>query len=184
MMQVIEGSFTPLPDPVGEIIAFDMVHGWHFQPYVDWEKIGAGAKLYTAAQMCAFSRDVYAKSGGATMASPTPSNLDRIRWAFAEFRKDACVSGDDRVSEAFIKAGLTLLGARADEQAASVLPNAMKLARRTLWLAFVWNDHNFDAAHIEARNACKLCGINSFDEANEFIESMESALAASLGDKP
>jgi hypothetical protein len=48
------------------------------------------------------------------MASPTPSNLDRIRWAFAEFRKDACVPGDDRVSEAFIKAGLTLLGAQAN----------------------------------------------------------------------
>lgn len=54
---------------------------------------------------------------------------------------------------------------------------AAKLARRTLWLAFVWNDHNFDAAHTEALNACKALGINSFDEANEFIESMESALS-------
>jgi hypothetical protein len=30
-------------------------------------------------------------------------------------------------------------------------PAMEKLARRLLWIAFCWNDHNFDKAHIEAR---------------------------------
>jgi hypothetical protein len=35
-------------EPVGEIIAADPVLGWHFRPYIGWEQIGAGTKLYTA----------------------------------------------------------------------------------------------------------------------------------------
>lgn len=34
-----------------------------------------------------------------------------IARVFADFRKDACVPGDDRVSEAFIKAARRLMGA-------------------------------------------------------------------------
>ncbi|RJX83451.1 hypothetical protein D3M70_00010 [Pseudomonas sp. LS-2] len=45
------------------------------------------------------------------------------------------------------------------------------LARRTLWLAYVWNDHNFGPAHQEARTEAKKNGIESFEQANEFLES-------------
>jgi hypothetical protein len=34
-------------EPVGEIVGDHPVHGWHFKPYKDWDRIGAGAKLYT-----------------------------------------------------------------------------------------------------------------------------------------
>jgi hypothetical protein len=49
----------------------------------------------------------------------------------------------------------------------------VKLARKTLWTAFVWNDHNFKPAHEEARKLCKELGINSLDEANAFLDSLE-----------
>lgn len=35
--------------PVGEIVANDPVHGWHFKPYIGWEEIGAGTKLFSEA---------------------------------------------------------------------------------------------------------------------------------------
>lgn len=37
--------------PVGEIVANDPVHGWHFQPSIGWEAIGAGTKLYAEAPL-------------------------------------------------------------------------------------------------------------------------------------
>jgi len=43
------------------------------------------------------------------------------------------------------------------------------LARRCLHLAYVWNDHNFPEAHIEAREQAQRLGINSFEAANEFL---------------
>jgi type II secretory pathway component PulL len=58
------------------------------------------------------------------------------------------------------------------------------LARRTLWLAYVWNDHNFGPAHQEARTEAKKNGIESFEQANEFLESclaQQSAPAAKGG---
>jgi hypothetical protein len=44
-----------------------------------------------------------------------------------------------------------------------------QLARRCLWLAFVWNDHNFERADVEARKEAEKHGIHSFEEANEWI---------------
>lgn len=46
------------------------------------------------------------------------------------------------------------------------------LARRTLWIAYCWNDHNFGPAHLEARREAERAGIGSFEEANKFIEAM------------
>ena len=46
-----------------------------------------------------------------------------------------------------------------------------KLARRCLWIAYVWNDHNFGAAHEEARRTAEECGIKSFDDANKWLTS-------------
>lgn len=54
----------------------------------------------------------------------------------------------------------------------------LKLARRTLWIAYVWNDHNFGPAHIEARNTCKALGIMTFDQANEWLAAPDVAPSA------
>lgn len=51
-----------------------------------------------------------------------------------------------------------------------VLNVMTRLAYRTLWLAFRWNDHNFKAAHIEAREACARIGIVTDDQADEWLE--------------
>lgn len=50
-----------------------------------------------------------------------------------------------------------------------------KLARRTLWIAYCWNDHNFEAAHKEARRTAEECGINSFDDANDWLKKLPKA---------
>lgn len=65
-------------------------------------------------------------------------------------------------------------------QAAPVLDESvlLKLARRTLWIAYVWNDHNFEAAHEVARETCEAVGIKSFDDANRYLESLPAAQAA------
>ncbi len=57
------------------------------------------------------------------------------------------------------------------------LEKAAKLARRTAWIAYVWNDHNFEDAYIEARRECKEHGIDSFEAANDYLESVDAALA-------
>lgn len=49
------------------------------------------------------------------------------------------------------------------------------LAFRTLWLAYVWNDHNFKAAHLEARETCGKLGIRSLNEANAWLDKMDRA---------
>jgi hypothetical protein len=45
-----------------------------------------------------------------------------------------------------------------------------RLARRCLWLAYVWNDRNFKAAHHEARAEAERLGITTFEQANDWIE--------------
>jgi hypothetical protein len=47
-----------------------------------------------------------------------------------------------------------------------------KLARRCLWIAYVWNDHNFDYAHKYARETAEECGVNSFDDANDWLMAL------------
>lgn len=46
------------------------------------------------------------------------------------------------------------------------------LARRALHTAFVWNDHNFECAGKLAGKTAKSVGINSVDDANNFIDSL------------
>ncbi len=63
---------------------------------------------------------------------------------------------------AAMEARIEQLEARAAERDA--------LARRCLWLAFVWNDHNFGPAHLEARKEAESHGITSFEAANSWLE--------------
>lgn len=48
---------------------------------------------------------------------------------------------------------------------------AVKLARRTLWIAFNWNDHNFGPAHLQARKEAEELGITTFEQANAWLEA-------------
>ena len=43
------------------------------------------------------------------------------------------------------------------------------LARRCLWIAYCWNDHNFKEAYTYARLTAQKHGVHNFDEANEWI---------------
>lgn len=47
----------------------------------------------------------------------------------------------------------------------------MALARRCLWIAYVWNAHNFEAAYKYAREEAQAHGIKSFDDANTWLTS-------------
>jgi hypothetical protein len=63
--------------------------------------------------------------------------------------------------------------------AASDVPCSVRdaLARRCLWLAFCWNDHNFGPAHKVARKEALQHGITSFDEANEWLSTAPAPTA-------
>ena len=65
---------------------------------------------------------------------------------------------------------------RDNEALLEALKKALPLARRNCWLAYVWNDHNFEAAHKEARSECARLGITSFDSANEHLADAEEAI--------
>lgn len=67
------------------------------------------------------------------------------------------------------------LGAAERERNPSVQAN---LARGLLWLAFVWNDHNFEAAHKEARRIAERAGIRSFEDANAWLEAAHAGAGA------
>jgi hypothetical protein len=56
------------------------------------------------------------------------------------------------------------------------------LARRCLWLAYCWNDHNFPqmAPHQFAREEAEKLGINTFEEANAWIYKMGAAIDAQV----
>jgi len=56
------------------------------------------------------------------------------------------------------------------------------LARRTLWIAYCWNDHNFGPAHVEARKEAERFGIDGFHAANAFIEEMPDIKAMREGE--
>jgi hypothetical protein len=58
-------------------------------------------------------------------------------------------------------------------------PAMEKLARRLLWIAFCWNDHNFEGAHILARREAEACGIKSFEQANEWLAAPIAPAAGS-----
>ena len=46
------------------------------------------------------------------------------------------------------------------------------LAKRTLWTAYVWNDHNFEHPHKITRETCATADIKTFNEANEFLTNL------------
>ncbi len=47
----------------------------------------------------------------------------------------------------------------------------LALARRCLWIAYVWNDHNFEAAQKCAKEEAEKRGINSFEQSNDWLRS-------------
>jgi hypothetical protein len=48
----------------------------------------------------------------------------------------------------------------------------LALARRCLWIAYVWNDHNFvEDAHKYAKEEAEKCGIKSFEQSNDWLRS-------------
>lgn len=57
----------------------------------------------------------------------------------------------------------------ASSTATSRTEIAELLARRLLWIAYCWNDHNFDAPHLEARKTAQQHGIHTLDQANEWL---------------
>ena len=49
-----------------------------------------------------------------------------------------------------------------------------KLARMTLWLAYCWNDHNFDKRPDQyARECAKELGIAGFEDANDWLAGVK-----------
>lgn len=70
----------------------------------------------------------------------------------------------------------TLLAALEGKPVSCTQP-VYAMAYRLLWLAFVWNDHNFEDAHIEARDTALEFGITSFDEANAWLEKQRALVA-------
>ena len=55
----------------------------------------------------------------------------------------------------------------------SDLERLKDLARATLWLAFVYNDQTADSPKDYAKRKAAKNGITSYDEANDFLNSVE-----------
>lgn len=53
------------------------------------------------------------------------------------------------------------------------------MARKLLWIAYVWNDHNFDHPHKIARKLAQEFGIGSFDQANGWLDAQALLIDAS-----
>lgn len=60
-------------------------------------------------------------------------------------------------------------GSAADSPAEAPAPTLQALARRCLWIAYVWNDHNFEPAHRYAVRTAEECGIFSLEDANRWL---------------
>jgi hypothetical protein len=54
------------------------------------------------------------------------------------------------------------------------------LARKLLWIAFTWNDHNFEHPEKCAVDAARECGIETFEQANAWLESITPPKSASV----
>lgn len=49
-----------------------------------------------------------------------------------------------------------------------------ELIRTLFWIAFVWNDHNFERGPEErAREVCAKHGVTNLASANAFLEALE-----------
>ena len=141
-------------EPVGDTLA-----GYAFTLRIDFDKLSAALSAVTA------ERDALAAA----------------RMAYAnEFAPDE--NGDPDVGN--VHANIRALKAERDQLRAEVeaLRNEHtareSMARRLLWLAFVWNDHNFEEAHIEARREAEAHGITTLKQANEWLSRIDAAMAA------
>lgn len=48
-----------------------------------------------------------------------------------------------------------------------------KLIRRLMWIAFVWNDHNFEhTPQHYAREELEKIGVTNFDEAYDYLDKL------------
>ncbi len=45
-----------------------------------------------------------------------------------------------------------------------------RAARGLMWLRFVWNDHNFEPMHKEAKRIVDALGVHSLEEAEAWME--------------
>jgi len=64
------------------------------------------------------------------------------------------------------------------------LEKLQPLARRVLWMAFVWNDHNFTHPLDYAREEAKKAGLNCLDDAQEFLADLSKDMAFDFALKP
>ena len=63
-------------------------------------------------------------------------------------------------------------------------PAVEAMARRLVWLAFVWNDHNFAAAHKEARIECDKWGIKTRGDAEKFYSTLAAPISEDTSEEP
>ena len=83
----------------------------------------------------------------------TPEQLGSYRTA------DAIIVGDKVVT-------------KADYLALIAQVEVLKpLARRCLWGAINWNDHNFEPLHKYCRDSAKEAGVSTIDQANALLEA-------------
>lgn len=78
-----------------------------------------------------------------------------------------------RAEAAVIRAARALVAGQSTELPAGRVDVLESLARRLLWLAFCWNDHNFDAAHKCAREEAARHGITDLDKANDWLSGRD-----------
>lgn len=76
-----------------------------------------------------------------------------------------------------IKAALGITPPVVSDDVAKLLT----LARRTMWIALCWNDHNFDEYHKYAKADTEGAGFTDVAQANAWLEKMEAALSVDVG---
>ena len=64
------------------------------------------------------------------------------------------------------------------ERRLDTIDKLQPLARRVLWMAFVWNDHNFTHPLDYAREEAKKAGLNSHEDAQKFLSDVAMLAAA------
>lgn len=69
-------------------------------------------------------------------------------------------------------ADVTIAGSDKKSITAEQYRTLVILARRAMHIAYVWNDHNFQPAHILARETAKSLDIHDLDEANDFLAGL------------
>lgn len=58
-----------------------------------------------------------------------------------------------------------------------LLTSLIALARFPLWAAFIWNDHNFQSLHKEAKEQALDIGVSSQEEAEKFLDELDQVLS-------